>query len=102
MDSAMDQNSPASSDSNSVATKPDTTSQDIPAAADQADTFTFQSANALADSNKADSLSLADEKENSLWSAPLPAPAPAPPAPAQQAQPSGFINSLDGDSWTWP
>merc|ERR1719265_373701 len=74
-------------------------SQDAPT-----DSFTFQSANALADNNKQDSLSLFGDKDTTLWSAPLPAPAPSPPPPppAEQQQQPPMINSLDGDSWTWP
>jgi cathepsin C len=71
------------------------------------DSFTFQSANALADKNKQDSLSLFGDKDTTLWSAPVPAPAPPSPPPQQQDPftapgASPMINSLDGDSWTWP
>jgi len=77
------------------------TNQDAPVA--PTESFTFQSASALADSRPDTTLSLFGEKTSSdttsLWS--NPAPAPAPPPPPMQQQPP-MINSLDGDSWTWP
>jgi hypothetical protein len=101
--SKLDLNQDASIVSNTLnsqdaSTGSNTNSQD--ASTGSNDLYTFQSASALADS-KPDSLSLADDKQGSLWSAPVQAPAPAPPAP--QASPvTPMVNSLDGDSWTWP
>eukprot|EP00746_Dinoflagellata_sp_MGD_P004611 gnl/MRDRNA2_/MRDRNA2_108927_c0_seq1.p1 gnl/MRDRNA2_/MRDRNA2_108927_c0~~gnl/MRDRNA2_/MRDRNA2_108927_c0_seq1.p1 ORF type:complete len:686 (+),score=131.23 gnl/MRDRNA2_/MRDRNA2_108927_c0_seq1:293-2059(+) len=125
MDSAFDQNTPSSTDrkpEESLASTDSFTAPDSFAAPEPAsrvdplegqqttgasqdaptDSFTFQSANALADNNKQDSLSLFGDKDTTLWSAPVPAPAPSPPPPAEQQQQPPMINSLDGDSWTWP